>query len=794
LEELEGRILLSAPALAAAGPPALAPARPAPAVYVVGPTVDPTTTSPAAEETIAVDPSSAQNLFAAVIDFGSGRTVGGISGLSTTKVAVSSDNGATWVDSYIPIDTNPFSLGYGLLPTADGLFWDWNGDPAVAVDKRGNAYLASIYSDKVTRGVHASNSLYVGVQSLAALATTGFRAAAMYPVEVNLGEARQQADKDWIAVDNSCSPYTGTVYVSWTEDDSSHQQRIEVSRSTDQGRTWSPPVTVSRVSHNRSVTGSQVAVGPDGEVYVAWLTTPSRTSHLVGGPGRIFLAKSADGGLTFSAPAAITPVFGEPDFPALYQKNSFPSLAVSPTNGNVYVAYADQPSAAASARVELVRSTQGGKRFSPPAPVDDASTGQQLLPAIAVDGSGVIHASWLDTRNGKSPLNTVFDVYAASSTNDGASFGPAVRVTPASIHVGAALFVGDYTGIAAAGGFAHPVWSNGSVGLGPDAPGIGSLLTGSDHSRLQTAALALPEDQPIVRAATAAGPASTRTARPSAAATPSAGGASGGPEAGLAHKEESPPSATASGPGGSPVRGMAAVRSSGSTEGPPPQSPQGLGGPLVTLALTVAQPLLQWPVAAPVGTGASQGLAGGFRTDLGVSGAGPGLQGFSQALVSGRTGGPILETFAGLPVQVRHPVLPTGRLLVRALGLPEYQEGLGEVRLNRLPLLTSLAAQGRLARASAAQHGIDWRGAVLVTGLCLYLALGLRRRAPLRVAAGVECDHRGGRSPEAYRDEGRRRLPPGPPPRAVAERCWPGPAGLRRRKRRRSARRAAAAG
>jgi hypothetical protein len=491
LEELEVRALASAPAIAPTDLASPATAGPSSLVYSVGPTVNPTTTAPAAEESIAVDPNNSQDLFAAVIDFGSGRTVNGLSGLSTTKVAVSSNNGATWVDGYIPINTNPFSPSHGFLPTADGRAWDWNGDPVVAVDKQGNAYLSSIYSDKVTQGLNGSSGLYVGVAPLATLGTTGFSAADMHPVHVDTGtRATGHVDKDWITVDNSSSPYSGTVYVSWSED-IGKTQVVEVSRSTDQGRTWSAPVPVSAPAQ-RSVTGSELAVGPNGEVYVAYVASPSKVSHVIGGRGQIFLAESTNGGQTFSAPTAITPRFRIPFFPAVYQKSSFPSLAVSPTNGNVYVAYSEQHSHGSGAQVQFIRSQDGGRTFSAPTTINDVAQGQHFQPAITVDSSGVIHAIWLDTRNRRSPLNSTFDVYAAFSNNNGASFSPNVRVTQTPIHTGLAPFIGDYTGIAAAGGFAHPVWSNGSLRGHRNTLGIGTILTGGDNSRLQTATLTLP--------------------------------------------------------------------------------------------------------------------------------------------------------------------------------------------------------------------------------------------------------------------------------------------------------------
>src|SRR5262249_15631427 len=61
-------------------------------LYVVGPTVTPTTSEPEAEEEIAADPSDSagNNLVAAISDFSSP------SGFNFTKWVLSSDGGNTW--------------------------------------------------------------------------------------------------------------------------------------------------------------------------------------------------------------------------------------------------------------------------------------------------------------------------------------------------------------------------------------------------------------------------------------------------------------------------------------------------------------------------------------------------------------------------------------------------------------------------------------------------------------------------------------------------------------------------
>lgn len=419
---------------------------------MVGPTVTATTSLPEAEEYIAVDPNNSSKLVAAISDF-SFR-----SGSNTTKYAVSTNGGASWLDSFVPFPT-----------TSDGLSWQYNSDPVVAIDKLGHVYLADLYFNSSTG--NNANGLYVGVGTVAAESIT---AATTYPVAVNPDPATNNfEDKEWIAVDNSSSSFSGRVYVSWTRFVGSTDY-ILLSYSTNYGQTWSTaPLQISLTTQNGAVQGSQVAVGPDGSVYVVYEVS------YVGGKRQQFIAKSTDGGVSFSTPVAATPRFNELSFNSSFRKNSFASLAVAPAGPNsgiVYIVYSDQPSSGAGAQVEFVRSTAAGATtFTSPVVINDVSAGQQFMPAVTVDASGIVHASWFDTRN-NSKNTTYYDIYATYTANNGTSFAPNARVTSASIYCDKTSFIGDYAGIAAAGGVAHPVWTSG----------------GFNGGRLQTAVLTLP--------------------------------------------------------------------------------------------------------------------------------------------------------------------------------------------------------------------------------------------------------------------------------------------------------------
>ena len=411
-----------------------------------GTTVTPTTTSPQAQEFIALNPTNPNNSVAVTSDF----SLRG--GANTTKYVVSFNNGAagTWFEHFIPTPN-------GMPATSDGRTWEFNSDPVVAIDGQANVFLASLYFNDSFR--NKANGVYVSVGRLVS-SNLGFSAETTVPVVTNLAANTDTfEDKEWIAVDNSSNACTtGNAYVSWTHFVGS-TNIILLSRSVNHGKTWSSPVRISDTALDGAVQGSQVAVGPGGEVYVVYEV------FFVGNNRRHYMAKSTNGGESFSPSVAITPLFNELSFSSTYRKNSFPSLAVSPANGHVFVVYADQPSPVSGAEVEFISSKDGGTTFSSPVTVNNPSLGHQFMPALAVDGSGVIHVSWFDTRNDVSRTSS-YDIFEANSYNEGGNFSVNNRVTPISIDAGNSTFIGDYAGIAASGGFAHPVWTSGGFNNG----------------------------------------------------------------------------------------------------------------------------------------------------------------------------------------------------------------------------------------------------------------------------------------------------------------------------------------
>jgi hypothetical protein len=331
--------------------------------------------------------------------------------------------------------------------TGDGRTWPYNSDPVVAIANDGTVYFSNLYFSDTN-----ANGLYVSVSNTTTPAPT---AAATYGISVNPSTTSTiSEDKQWIAVDNSNSVFSGNVYVSWTR--FTNTNMVVFSRSSDQGQTWSAPIQVSNPAFNGAVQGSQIAVGPDGAIYIAYHVA------YVGSHGIQWIHKSTNGGLTWTAAAQATPQYSEPAFNSNYRKNSFCQMVVNQVSGQVCMVYPDQPSRTAGAEARFVRTTTPGNiaAWTAPLTINDVSKGNQFFPALAVDEFGHLHARWVDTRN-NTKSNSILDCYASRSVDGGTTWSANTRLSAASWSVGTNTFIGDYSGIAATNGFAHPIWTTG---------------------------------------------------------------------------------------------------------------------------------------------------------------------------------------------------------------------------------------------------------------------------------------------------------------------------------------------
>jgi hypothetical protein len=257
-------------------------------------------------------------------------------------------------------------------------------------------------------------------------------------------------DKPYIIADTGNSRYGGNLYVGWTRWTLTDSQ-ILISRSIDDGRTWSPAIEVDLHpglprDDNGANEGFDGVVGPDGRLYAIWSAGDD-----------IYLTVSRDGGKTFSRARPIihtAPIMFAID--TLDRANGFPQIAIDPRSERLYVTWSDYRNG--DLDIFCSTSTDHGKKWSAPVRVnndplhDGADQFFQWLAVDPVDGSA--NVVFYDRRF--DPRNRMQTVTLARSSDQGASFENYAWTTK-GFEAGS-VFFGDYSGIAAYGSRVYGVW------------------------------------------------------------------------------------------------------------------------------------------------------------------------------------------------------------------------------------------------------------------------------------------------------------------------------------------------
>jgi hypothetical protein len=373
----------------------------------------------------------------------------------------------------------------GLSSPLRGL--DGAGDPTVRFDAAGNLYVGGIAFNRNFDQEDLSNDTVVfvakynytpGTVATActangaanppnftyAFTTIVDRGAVGFAVPVGdpFGFAGKFDDKNWMAVDTyAASPCVGTVYYSFTKFTGvAGAFPIVFSRSTDGGVSFSEPRPISQGGQAGTVAtqGSNIAVAPNGRVYVSYRTFPTSSDPTT----QIQVARSDDCGRSFGKPVTAATFTPMPRQAAglNFRTPTESWIAADDTNSNVlYVAFMALAGAPANADIFVAGSTDGGATWGAPARVnDDATSKHQFWPAIDVS-NGDLHVAWYDFRRSGSrgdpaANNHALDVFYASSNTSGVlypAFSHNVRVTNVShdpncemFGGGSVAFHGDY--------------------------------------------------------------------------------------------------------------------------------------------------------------------------------------------------------------------------------------------------------------------------------------------------------------------------------------------------------------
>jgi hypothetical protein len=394
------------------------PKAPQSKVFSLTPTVGPFT-----EPAIAVNPGNPQQVVGVFQD--------------NVHAAYSTDSGHSWQ----------------LAESVDPKNYRVSGDVSVTFDNQGHAFVCYIAFDRLgTFNYWAHGATRNGIFVRRSLDGGKTWEAEHIPVaEQASSPGIPFEDKPYIVADNTKSRYAGNLYIGWTRWRLSDSQMV-LSRSTDEGKTWSQPVEIDKHpglprDDNGAAEGFDGVVGPDGKLYAIWSQDNA-----------IMLTTSRDGGKTFSHARPVIPtapiIFA---IETLERANGFPQIAIDPKSQRLYVTWSDYRNG--DLDVFLATSDDGGKHWLSPVRVnnDPVHNGaEQFFQWLAVDPiDGSINVVFYDRRG--DPQNRKQIVVLARSTDSGHSFRN-YAWTDEAFEAGD-VFFGDYSGVAAYGGRVYGIWT-----------------------------------------------------------------------------------------------------------------------------------------------------------------------------------------------------------------------------------------------------------------------------------------------------------------------------------------------
>ncbi len=335
--------------------------------------------------------------------------------------------------------------------------WGVNGDPCMIIDTLGRYYyfhLSTIKGEALVGGMVCQRSS---------------KLKGKFKKEGHTLANGKYHDKQWVAL----NPKTNHLYMTWTQFDAYDSNRPEdyshilYSKSEDGGLTWIDPIQISKFpgdckDNDKTAEGAVPAIGPNGEIYVAWSRNDS-----------IWFNVSLDDGKTWLTQEQF--IVDQPagwviDIPGIYRCNGLPvtvcDLSPTATNGTLYVNWADQRNGTNNTDIWLIKSTDKGQTWSSPIRVnDDDSEHHQFLTWITVDQTnGYLYSVFYDRRNSNGNKT---DVYLAVSKDGGEHFMN-YKISESPFLPNPRIFFGDYTNISVHNGVIRPIWTrlhNGKISL-----------------------------------------------------------------------------------------------------------------------------------------------------------------------------------------------------------------------------------------------------------------------------------------------------------------------------------------
>ena len=403
---------------------------------------------PSNENWLAVNPTDPENVVVMGKDYNPKASDCVWMGVEVTK-----DGGKTWTESYLGGDLSqrqPTDASYG---------YTCNTDPMFAFDSAGVLYASfEVYSRLPNHlpvvgqdpAMGGQNTMFIAISKDGGLHFGPF-------VSVWSGDGLMVLQDRTMIVTSPTTgtvffAWSQRVGVGTVGE-------VLVSESKDHGATWSVPTVVTSPSDNRLDIPVALAAAPDGTIYVGWYSLPLNdpAGPPVGETTTtIQLSASTDDGKTYSPPRNVqSPGIGFVEYAphSRFYVAVDLQMAVTP-KGDLYMVWNDN--ATGHLEVMVSHSADKGQTWTPPVAVagPDADDHARFHGAVAADMWGRVHVTYFDRQY--DPNDKLLDITWASS-DDGTNFTQQ-RVTASSFdgdlgfHQSGVPFIGDYNGIGVVGG------------------------------------------------------------------------------------------------------------------------------------------------------------------------------------------------------------------------------------------------------------------------------------------------------------------------------------------------------
>ncbi|MEK7794406.1 MAG: Ig-like domain-containing protein, partial [Candidatus Hydrogenedentota bacterium] len=235
----------------------------------------------------------------------------------------------------------------------------------------------------------------------------------------------------WVAVWHSYDTLGGTIGA---------DADILVSRSVDNGATWTPPAALNTNASSDSGDDFEPQVTTDrlGRWVAVWWTNDS-LGGAIGTDKDILVSRSTNNGATWTAPSPLN------TNAALDSRGDYNPQVTTNGLGNWVAAWSSEDSLGGTIGLDfdilVSRSTNNGVAWTAPAPLNTNAAPDSEFdanPQVTTDGLGRWVAVWHSTNTLGGPFTTDLDVLVSRSTNNGATW-----TAPAALNTNAASDNGD---------------------------------------------------------------------------------------------------------------------------------------------------------------------------------------------------------------------------------------------------------------------------------------------------------------------------------------------------------------